>query len=96
MMRVQIHLRFTADVESKEEAWLIVDGLEAAAVRKDFIGVSAWVEESSSRDALLRPEGSEPLVSAAEVQERVSGLQPTAVGVDGAPGLSPAVFGQQD
>lgn len=88
-MRVTINLRFAADVESEAEAWDIAEGLERAAMKRDYVGISAWVDPlEGQRSSVLVPEGQAPVPSAAERIERVSGLTPTAAGDVSGP-LSP-------
>lgn len=95
-MRVTVHLKFQVDVESEGEAWEIADRLESAAMKKDYVGISAWVEsEAGSRAGVLVPEGQEAPASEAMRTERAPGAEPTAVG-DAGGVLSPSVFGEED
>jgi hypothetical protein len=77
-VRRKIHLTFSADVETEEEAWAIAEGLEAAATKRDYVGVNSWVEYEGRENAL----GSEaaPPTTAAETMVRQRNDQVTAVG----------------
>lgn len=96
-MRAQVHLRFLVDVEDEIEAWKIAEGLESAAVARDYVGVSGWVEAIEGRGGVLVPQGQEPIMTEAEKLERVPrGSQlVTSVGFEGG-SLSPVLPGSQD
>jgi hypothetical protein len=99
-VRVNIHLKFTADVEDESEAWEIADRLEKAAVARGYVAVTGWVDlGDSSRLGVLVPEGQEAVTTQADRIERISGLTPTGIGdptVDGGASVSPSAFGTQD
>lgn len=93
-MRAVIHVQFTADVEDELAAWRIVDGLEGAATRAGYIGVSSWVESGTARAGVMVPEGSKEVpVTEAERIERVSGNRVTAIGDGSEGGLTPVLPG---
>lgn len=64
-MLKRVRLTFVMDVEDEDEAWEVAEGLEAAAIKRDFREVNAWVEPNDARAEVLGTEDA-PVASAAE------------------------------
>ena len=68
-MRYKVVLEFMID-GTEGEAWEISEALERAAIKKNYLQVSSWVE-SSDRGGLLGTE-EQPITSSASSCERVT------------------------
>ncbi len=68
-------------VPNEAQAWEIADGLEQAAIRKDYREANGYVT-TEGRGAVLVDEGEKPILTQAETAVRRS-AEPTGFGVDG-------------
>lgn len=74
-----VRLEFRMD-GTLEEAWELAEGLEQAAMKKDFRAISAWAEEDDGgRRSVLGTEQS-PVVSSAVAERPQTGDGPTQIG----------------
>ncbi len=87
MARLQITLQFLLPEGTEDaEAWRVAEGLEEAAIRQGYHGVSAW-PTATGGGRVLAPLGEEPPAQQAEAVEAITtDGAVTAVAVD--PGSS--------
>lgn len=90
-MAYRVTLTFVVD-ESEDSAWDIADGLEKAAIKRNWREVNGYVNAINARGQVLGPEG-EPPQTAAETVVRRTGQ---AMGFGGHDGLSTITLGDED